>query len=166
MSVLEKENNIQDEEVSISFDINGDNYEVKMYPYFKPEKIRDLVNDLVLFYKNAEKEKLEVDSQEESDLIGYFLIKHFSNIKTTKSKVAKTIYKEFKTALNSVVIQEIIKTFPSESIEKVYTRIYEVIESGAKVKDIMEQNNELVALMKDAMDKENVSYINVLADKK
>ncbi len=118
-----------------------------MYPFFAPEKIRDLVNELVDFYKKAQEEKLDIPKIEEDDLVGFFIIKYFTNLKLTSSKKAKKLYEDFKTALNAPLFKVLMKSFPEDSITKVYDRIYEVIEMSAemenRIKAYQEQLKEL-----------------------
>jgi hypothetical protein len=144
ISQLKDEVSMYDEFVEIPVTINEKEYTVKMFPYFKPEKIRDLVNELHDFLKAAQKEKLTVPSIEEDDLVGFFIVKYFTNLASTKSKKAKTIYNEFKLALNSKLFKVLMKTYPKESIGAVYDRIYDVLEANAELKDRFKDYQDVI----------------------
>jgi hypothetical protein len=135
ISQLKDEVSIYDEFIEIPVTMNEKEYAVRMYPYFKPEKIRDLVNELHDFLNVAKQEKLVIPPIEEDDLVGYFIVKYFTNLTATKSKKAKAIYNEFKIALNSKLFKVLIEAFPKDSIGEVYDRIYEVIKADAELKD-------------------------------
>jgi hypothetical protein len=135
ISQLKDEVSIYDEFIEIPVTMDDKEYAVKMYPYFKPEKVRDVVNELHEFLNTAKQEKINIPQIEEDDLVGYFIVKHFTNLTATKSKKAKVIYNEFKIALNSKLFKVLTETFPKESIGEVYDRIYEVIKADAELKD-------------------------------
>jgi hypothetical protein len=144
VSQLKDEVSMYDEFIEITVPIQGEEYTVKMFPYFKPEKVRDLVNELIEFFKASDKEKLEIPEIEEDDLIGYFIIKYFTDMKFTTSKKAKKIYEEFKLALNSDLFKVLMKTYPEESVKKVLDRIYEVRETDAKLKAKIEKAQDAI----------------------
>ena len=60
VSQLKDEVSIYDEFVDIPVTVQGKEYIVKMFPYFKPEGIRDLVNEMIDFFKASETEKLMI----------------------------------------------------------------------------------------------------------
>jgi hypothetical protein len=160
VSQLKDEVSIYDEFVEIPVTAQGTEYIVKMYPYFKPEKVRDLVNELIDFFKAADKEKLVIPKIEEEDLIGYFIIKYFTDMKFTTSKKAKRIYEEFKLALNSDLFKVLMETYPKESFDKVWDRIFEVSEASArlesKVKEAQENIKNLPLENRDVFEKLNM----------
>ena len=141
---LEPEVNIYKEFVEIPVTINGNDeeYAIKLYPYFKPEKIKKLVNELVLFFQTAAKEKLNIPDEEQDDLIGFFMVKHFTNLKFTTSKKAVNIYKEFKIALNTSVFKTLIETFPAESKYEVMQRIFEISTTNEKLQAVIGKAQE------------------------
>jgi hypothetical protein len=142
VSQLKDEISIFDEFVEIPVSSQDKEYIVKMYPYFKPERIRDLVNELVDFYKLCDKEKVSIPQIEQDDLIGYFIVKYFTNMIFTKSKKAKKIYEEFKLTLNSQLFKTLMETYPKDSIQSVYERIYQVIEVNAELQNQFKQYQE------------------------
>lgn len=144
VSQLKDEVSMYDEFVPIPVTAQGKEYTVKMFPYFKPELIRDLVNELIQFFKTAEKEKLTVPPIEEDDLIGYFITKYFTDMKFTKSKKAKSIYAEFKLALNSELFKVLMETYPKESVQSVYERIFAVREANLTLEDKYKEMQELM----------------------
>jgi hypothetical protein len=141
---LQDEVSMYDEFVEIPVTAQGKEYIVKMYPYFKPEKIRDLVNELIEFFKASDKEKVTVQPIEEDDLVGYYIIKYFTDMKFTKSKKAKNIYAEFKLALNSQLFKVLMETYPQESVQQVYERIYAITEANAKFGDKFKEMQETI----------------------
>src|SRR5690554_2468559 len=92
ISMLKEYNKRFDEIVDIPVDFNGEEYVVKMHPFFSPTKVKELVDNLITFYKNAEKEKLSVPQELEDDLVGYFIVGTFSNLKLSLTKKAKSIF--------------------------------------------------------------------------
>ncbi|GLI86641.1 hypothetical protein ANABIO32_44880 [Rossellomorea marisflavi] len=148
---LEEEISHFDEVVEVDFEgRNGEKYTIKIKPFFKPEKVRNLVVELIDFYKKAEEEKLKIPEFEQEDLIPFFIIKHFTNIKFTRSKKAKKVYEEFKTAINAAMFIPLLDAFPQESIQAVYERIYDQIEKTAQFKEkYLEQAQAILGEMKD-----------------
>lgn len=144
VSQLQDEVSIYDEYVEIPVTAQGKEYTVKMYPYFKPEKIRDLVNELIEFFKAADKEKVEVKPIEEDDLVGYYIIKYFTDMVFTKSKKAKNIYAEFKLALNSQLFKVLMETYPKESIQQVYERIFAITEASTNFENKFKEMQEMI----------------------
>jgi hypothetical protein len=160
VSQLKDEVSMYDEFVEIDVNVNGTDYVVKMYPYFKPEKVRDLVNELIEFFKASEKEKLDIPSIEEDDLIGYYIIKYFTDMKFTSSKKAKKIYEEFKLVLNSDLFKVLMETIPKKSFEKVIDRIFEVRDASMLLQDKFKAAQENIKNLnlenKDIFEKLNV----------
>jgi DNA uptake protein ComE-like DNA-binding protein len=160
VSQLQDEVSMYEEFVEIPVTAQGKEYIVKMYPFFKPEKVRDLVDEMIEFFKVADKEKVEVKPIEEDDLIGYFVIKYFTDMKFTKSKKAKSIYNEFKLALNSQLFKVLMETYPEESIKSVHERIYAVRDASLKFGDKIKEVQELVKNMplenRDILEKLNL----------
>jgi hypothetical protein len=144
VSQLQDEVSMYEEFVEIPVTAQGKEYSVKMYPYFKPEKIRDLVNELIEFFKAADKEKVTVQPIEEDDLVGYYIIKYFTDMKFTKSKKAKNIYAEFKLALNSQLFKILMETYPQESVQQVFERIHAITEASAKFQDKFVEMQETI----------------------
>lgn len=144
VSQLQDEVSMYNEYVEIDVTAQGQDYIVKLYPYFAPTKIRDLVNELHEFFQAADKEKLTVAPIEEDDLVGYFICKYFTDMGFTKSKKAKAIYEEFKLAQNSKLFKVLLETYPKESVESVYERIYEVIEASAELENKFKQMQDMI----------------------
>lgn len=139
IKMLEKEVAMYDEfvEIPVTIQGNSEEYTIKLYPFFKPEKVRELVDELVVFFKAADKEKLIVPQNEEDDIFNFYMVKYFTNLSFTKSKKAKTIYKEFKTAINTSIFKVLIQSFPEESKKSVIERIFEVGNESEKFKDMI-----------------------------
>lgn len=168
VSQLKDEVSIYDEFVEIPVTIQDKEYNVKMFPFFKPEKVRDLVNELIEFFKACEKEKVTIPPIEEDDLVGYFIIKYFTDMKFTKSKKAKNIYAEFKLALNSQLFKVLMETYPQESIQSVYERIFDIRDMSAKFenkfKEIQETIKSLPLENRDVLENLNINDINKWVD--
>lgn len=139
VSQLKDEVSMYDEFVEIPVTSQNKEYIVKMYPFFKPERIRDLVNEMSEFYKACEKEKFTFPEIEQDDLVGYFIVKYFTNMKFTKSKKVKSIYDEFKLALNSQLFKTLMESYPKESIQSVYERIYSIFEANVTLQNQMKE---------------------------
>lgn len=147
ISMIKDEVKMFDEYIDIPFTAQGKEVNVRLYPFFSPTAIRDMVNDLAEFFRNAKKEKVKYKDEEFDDIVGYFILRHFTDIKFTKSKKAKTLYDEFKIIVNSQVFKVLLETIPKESIKAVYDRIFEIIELSAefenRIKEIQKQIQEL-----------------------
>lgn len=146
IKMLEQEVKMYDEFVEIPVTIQGstDEYVIKLYPSFKPERVRELVDEMIEFFKAAEKENLTVPQVEEDDLVGFFAIKYFTNLKFTTSKKAKTIYKDFKTVINTSVFKELSQTFPKKSTDSIIARIYEVRDQSATFKTMINRAQQVI----------------------
>jgi hypothetical protein len=127
MTALKKENKLYKHFEEIEVVAQGEINVIKVFPFFSPEKVRELVDDAMEFIQNARKENIVINDNEQSDILAYFLIKYFTDVRGfTASKKAKDIYDEYKIVLNAEVFNEIVKIFPEESIEKVYQRVIQV----------------------------------------
>ncbi|MGN7942001.1 hypothetical protein [Metabacillus sp. 22489] len=132
-SILVDEAKHYDQFIELPIQYYDKTYHVKLYPFFKNELIRDLVDELIALYQNASKEGLKIKPEDNSDLVLYFIARKFTDIKFSKGKKAKTIYNEFKQVFNSKTFLTIIKQFPEESIKEVFERISEVIAVSGKM---------------------------------
>lgn len=137
MNQLKDEVKAYDENVELSVDVNGQEYLVKIWPFFKPEKVKDCADDISLFFINANKEKLNVNPKEEDDIITYFIIKHFTDIKMTQGKKTKTIYNEFKVVSNSSLFKVLSQSFPKESKQKIFEELYDQIDRNAELEQVV-----------------------------
>ena len=147
ISMIEEEVKVYDEYIEIPFTTKDKEIKVRLYPFFSPVTIRDIVVDLSEFLNNVQKENVNYDDKEFDDVVAYFILRHCTDIKFTKSKKAKTLYKEFKTVIKSKNLQSILNLIPEESIQEVYDRIFKEAEFKAKfidqIKQIQEQIKEL-----------------------
>lgn len=142
ISHIKNDNKRYKESVSIDIDVNGEPHEIKIYPFFSPQKVADLRDDFYSFLSLAKKEKVEIEIAG-SDIIGYYVIKHFTDVSMTTSKKADYIYKEIKEVLNSKVAEFILKQFPQESMSYLYDKIYEIAELDDKL------SNEIKRVQKE-----------------
>jgi hypothetical protein len=136
---VKESNKIYNEQIELDVQVGDKEYTVKFKPYFSNIEVKNLVDDIQLFHVNAKKEKLEIQDDEIDDMNGYFIVRHFSDIKMTTSKKAKTLYAEFKEAINSDLFTVILKSIPEESYAKVYDRIKDITELGAKLENQIRQ---------------------------
>ncbi|MFJ7680325.1 hypothetical protein ACIQXQ_20060 [Peribacillus sp. NPDC097198] len=134
ISDIKKENDIYKVKVDVNVYVNGVKHVVKVVPFFKPSKVVMLVDDLIGFYKKAATEKITIEEKYEHDVIGYFMLKHFTNIKFTTSKTAYRIYDEFQSIIESPIYKSLLLAFPEESIKAVYERILDVQEASERIK--------------------------------
>lgn len=132
---LKSEVEIYDEYVELPFTPFGSDKDiiVKLYYSFKPEKVKNLINEYAAFIHTSKKEKLSLEDDELEDLLCYYIIKYFTDVTTTKSKKAKTIYNEFKLLINSRFYTQIMELFPAESIKEVQNRWMQLIEISGKM---------------------------------
>lgn len=163
LSQLKEINKIYDEFVEIQIDVPTEEgivqETIKLYPAFKPEKIRDLVEEMTEFYKAADKEKIKIEDKEMDDIVGYFIFRHFTDITMTKSKKAKILHEEYKLLINSSLYKQIGKLIPEQSIQSVYEYIQEVIEASVKIeKQLRQQQKEIKNLKLE--NKEVIDMVN------
>lgn len=136
----------------------GEDYIVKIYPYFSPTKVNQLMNELSSFYRSVKEEKVAVSDEEFDDIIGYFIVRHFTDITMTKSKKSKALYEEFNALKDSVLFKLIISAIPEESIESVYNSVFELIEFSSKFETKMK-------MVKEQMGNLQLNNPEVLRDK-
>lgn len=147
LSQLKEVNKIYDEFIEIPVTVGENEHIIKLYPIFKPEKIRDMVEDMIDFYKKANVENIDIKDSDETDIIGYFVVKHFTDAKTVVSDTAQPIYDEFKLLINSELYKAITSIIPHASMEKVYEYIGEVIKVSAELqKTLKKQQDEIKKL--------------------
>lgn len=123
--------------------LEEEEYIIKIYPFFKPEKVKKMVDDMILFYQAAKKENISISSDYDSDITAYFIVRAFTDLKFTTSKKAKVIFDEIKEVINAPKVFEVVlKGFPEESIKEIYSRVHDVIAASKKVSV---KSNELAA---------------------
>jgi hypothetical protein len=142
MKVVTEDTKKYKEQVEFPVNAQGEEYIVKFYPYFSPTKIKSLVETMIQFFQSAKQENLDIPNEEFDDLVGYFIIRKFTNIKMTTSKKAKSIYDEYKSAIDSPLFELILSTIPEESILAVHKRIFDTIELSAKLENKMKMVKE------------------------
>lgn len=129
MAAIIKSNTMYDQTVEFPVTVGDREFMIIVYPYFSNTKIRSMLEDVKDFVNQAKEENLNIDLEAEfTDIIGYFIVRHFTNIKMTTSKRAKAICEEYRQMLNSDIFKLIIKAIPEESLQKVYYAIYEMQE--------------------------------------
>ena len=139
ISDIKNENNIYRAKVDVNVYVNGVEHVVKVSPFLKPSKVAELVDELIQFYKKAAKEEITVAEKYEHDVIGYFMLKHFTDLKFTTSKTAYRIYDEFNSIIESPVYRTLLQVFPEESIKAVYERIIEIQQASQRIKEDTEK---------------------------
>ena len=168
VNMLKKDVDVFDKYVEIPVNVADSNepFIIKLYPYFKPEKIRDCVKDMGLFFKKCEDEKITISKEEEDDIVVFFIIRHFTNLKMSSSEKAKRIYNDFKTVINSDVYRFLVDTLPEESITKVFDFAFETIKNVEKIhnKTVEHQNliKDLRVKHKDVLEQINNAESNPL----
>ena len=134
-------------DVPVTLPNSEDEINVKLFPLFSPTSVAKLVNEYLLFLAQCKQENVEVLEEDEGDILGYFIVKYFTDIKTTKSKKAKMIIEEVDLLKNSQLYKELMKLFPVASVQSVHERIMEVNEAFANLEGqmrvIQKQMNEL-----------------------
>lgn len=143
-SMLKDESKIYQEYIEIPINVKDEEYIVKMYPYFKPDKVKDCVKDITIFFQSCGEQNFKYKKNEENDIVFYFIVKHFTDIKLTSSKKVKTIYGEYKALINSDIGQVLMRAFPEESIQRIYTRMLDVLDASAKIEESLLKNENKV----------------------
>lgn len=133
IKMLTDEQKKYDEFITIDVDAQGKAYIVKVFPFFSPIETKELLNQMIAFFKDANETKLVIEDNEFDDLIAYFCMRKFTDIKMTKSKKAKVLYKEFKTCKNSKLFELIAASFAEESTEYLYSQLFKLTEFAAKI---------------------------------
>jgi hypothetical protein len=140
MKEVKESNKIYNEVIELPVIVGNQERTVTFKPYFSNVAVKKLVDKIQEFYVNAKKENLEFDEDySDDDIIYYFIVRQFSDIKFTTSKKAKAIYEEFKEAINSDLFTVILKSIPEESYAKVYDRIKDITELGARLENQIKQ---------------------------
>lgn len=142
MGIIKEDNKKFDQTLSIDVKVNDEDYEVKIWPFFSPTKVADMRNSLIEFKQNCDKEELIIDNSQWDDIISYFIVRQFTDIKMTTSKKAKTIYAEFKEATNSKLFEVILKSFQEDSLMYVHDKIFELAELNAKLENKVKQTQK------------------------
>lgn len=134
MSDLKKETDIYNEFVVLSPEYDGETFDIKIYPFFSPTKIKDMIQEYSEFINSLKEAKIKIDIESEhGDILAYFIIRNFTDIETTKSKSANTIYKEYKMSLDSKLIKEIIRMIPENSMNSIYEYVQEINDALDKI---------------------------------
>jgi hypothetical protein len=128
MKEVKKEVSLYDQFITLPVTVNEDVFKVKVYPCFSAEKVKKLVDDIYNFHVQAKKENLEIKEDQFDDIISYFIVRHFTDIKMSKGKKAKTLYEEFKLSINSEIFRWVLESVTEDSINKVYDRINSINE--------------------------------------
>lgn len=138
MSTVKESNKIYYETVDIELTVGDEEYIVKFSPFFSPITVNEMFQDVGEFLTKSQEEKLDVQDSEFDDILGYFIVKHFTNIKFSQSKKAKAIYAEYNEAKNSKLFDIILKSVPEESMKYVYEKLFERQEMVTKLQTQME----------------------------
>ncbi len=138
MSTVKESNKIYSETVDIELTVGNEEYIVKFLPFFSPITVNKMLLDIGEFLTKSQEEKLDVKDSEFDDILGYFIVKHFTNIKFSQSKKAKSIYSEYNEAKNSKLFDIILKSVPEESMKYVYEKIFERQEMVSKLQGQLE----------------------------
>lgn len=164
MSLVAQENKIYDEYVEIDVKVGDKDYVIKLYPFFSPSKVKDMLNDVLEFYKLAKEQNLKIKDDEFEVILGYYIIKHFTDIQMTGSKKATVIYKEIKEAVNSRLFDELLKSIPKESIEYVYEKIFEMQDTLVKLESVYK--NVIEEIKNLPLENRDILFPQVNSDKK
>lgn len=146
IDMIANENKVYDEHIDIPVTLNGQELNIKLFPFFRPQEVANLVDGMIEFYKSASTEKVNMPQHEESDFVMFNIVKHFTDLKFSKSKKAKKTYEEFKIAIDSKIFKLLAKSFPEDSILDVYERIQEIKEAKEKLQT---KTNDLQKYVKD-----------------
>ena len=169
IQLLKPEVDMYDEFVELNVRPQG--YEedliVKLFPLFKPNVTNNLVAEYFELLAQCNKENIEVDEADKGDILGYLIVKYFTDIKTTKSKKVKTILEEVDLLKNSQLYKEIMELYPKESIASVHNRILELNEAyvqlEGQLKTLQEEYQNLDLENRDVL--ENVFKNKLTGDK-
>ena len=139
VSMLKPEVDIYKETVPVPVEVDGKEIDINITPYFSPESINALLIDLGDFFTKAQEENLDVNSISQEDFVNCFILKHYTDMKFTSGKKAKTLLDLLKILINSKLYNELLNIFPKESLVSVQEAIFKVYESSIEQEELITQ---------------------------
>ncbi|AKO91908.1 hypothetical protein BEH_07210 [Priestia filamentosa] len=118
---------------------DGTELPITFTPFFSPESIRELLIEIGKFFEKAQEENLDVDSMSQEDIVNCFILKHYTDMKFTTSKKAKTLFNLFEILVNSKLYSDILDVIPEESILSVKEAIFKIYESSIEQEELITQ---------------------------
>ncbi|MEM4995019.1 hypothetical protein WKH56_20855 [Priestia sp. SB1] len=143
LKTIEKENEIYKEKINIPLTVDGQEFVIKLTPFFAPLKIKNAMKMFGEFCQEADKDKVEIKNEDVFDIINCFLIKEFTDIKFGARK-AKTILAEFKQLMNNQLYRELMEAFPPASLEEAHGYFNDMNALAAKVENMIKRTQEKV----------------------
>ncbi|WP_182004728.1 hypothetical protein [Priestia aryabhattai] len=144
LKAVKKENEIYKEKFDIPVKVDGVEYNIKITPFFSPEKIKNVINSFSKLCKMAVDENIEIKNGEDFSIIDCLLIKEFTDIKFSNNRKASTILAEFKQLLNSPLYRELMEAFPESSVHEAYGYYNDMKGVAVKFERFIEQQQEMV----------------------
>ncbi len=151
MSKVRKDVRKFDEEVDISFDIDGKEYIVKFKPFFDNQGIKKIMKELKTNLDKFKEYKVEFDDELLVPLIAYFTIKNYSDLITPNIKDYKkeeTYYKADLQFFIDLFNGDYIKTITEYFIESEWAKVNNAIED---IMVLSEKMNRDVQKMQEEM---------------
>lgn len=144
---IEQEVIVYDEMVEFDVEVNGKEEVVKFYPYFKVEKINELIKEMSEFYANAKTEKIFIKDEEFPDMVMFFIIRHFTDLDFGESVKADILYKQFNVVKNAKLFKLLSESFPRESVISVFDNTQELMSQNEVLlktqEKLMSMNKEM-----------------------
>jgi len=144
LKTVKKENQLYKEKFDIPVKVDGVVYNIKITPFFSPEKIKKVMDEFSKIVKMADDEKVVIEDKEVFNIIDCLLIKEFTDIKFSNNRKAATILAEFKELLNSPLHRELMEAFPEQSVLDAYGRFNDFNASAAKFERLVKQQQKEV----------------------
>jgi len=138
LKTIEKENEIYKEKLELPLMVNGQEFSIKLFPFFAPLKIKNAMKMFGEFCQDADKEKIEIKNEEVFDIINCFLIKEFTDIRFGARK-AKTMLAEFRQLLNNQLYRELMEAFPQASLEEAHGYFNDMNAMAAKIENMLKK---------------------------
>ena len=145
---LASEVEIYDQTVSFDVEVNGEEMEIKYYPYFKPTKINELIEELIWFYQKAKEEGIEIQDKRFPEIVMFFILRHFTDLQFGEPKNAERLFKEFNIVVNSALFKFFSEeAFLSSSVKDVFEKVNDVVKNNeilsAQMQTIVDVNKEV-----------------------
>lgn len=125
------------ETTTIRFYANNEVYKVTIYPFFKPERIDNVVLKLREDIAFAEDNGMKIPDNLFFPFVLYQTIREFTDISTPKNP--KTNIQFFRQFYNTYFFQRILDTMIPTEVEKVYQKVLDMIADSQKLENLNKQ---------------------------
>jgi hypothetical protein len=130
----------------LKIELPNDTY-LTITPFFKPQKISLMVEDLAFVITDAEELGVNFDDHHFIDLLNFFIIKHFTDINLPND--TKKLIQGFIEIVNSEYYEPIMNAFPHDEIVQVYDKVLKSTEIAAQLENKIRDFQKQVERIKD-----------------